>query len=64
MTMPTVAEYVADYEFRGENDYSPTDDERTMIEDAIHGFIAEQEAALTQGESRQSAPTPADGGGE
>jgi hypothetical protein len=47
MTKQTVAEYVADYEFRGETDYSPTLDERAMIEDAINGFICEQEQART-----------------
>lgn len=36
-----VADFVRDYEFRGEPDYSPSDNERALIEDAIHGFISE-----------------------
>lgn len=39
-----VAEYVRNYEFRGESDYTPTDDERALIEDAIQGFIADHVA--------------------
>jgi len=37
---PNVAEYVHDYEFRGDTDYRPTEAERILIEDAIHGYIA------------------------
>jgi hypothetical protein len=35
-------EYAMDYEFRAdEGDYVPTDGERSMIEDAINGFLGE-----------------------
>jgi len=38
----SVNSYAANYEFRGDNgDYTPTDGERAMIEDAIQGFIAD-----------------------
>lgn len=37
--MSGVNEYVAGYEFRGDADYTPTDGERTMIEDAIEGYL-------------------------
>ena len=42
----TVSEFVNEYEFRGDADYTPNDHEKTLIEDAIHGWIASQEEAL------------------
>lgn len=37
-------EYLADYEFRGDNgDYTPNEQERTLIEDALRGWLAEEE---------------------
>jgi hypothetical protein len=37
-----VADYVANYEFRGdEGDHAPSDGERALIEDAIQGFLAD-----------------------
>lgn len=37
-----VAAFVADYEFRGDDgDFTPNDWTKTIIEDAIHGFLAE-----------------------
>lgn len=36
-----VHEYVENYEFRGDGDYTPNEGECVLIEDAIHGFIAE-----------------------
>lgn len=38
-----VADYARDYEFRGDYDYKPNDNEQTLIEDAIHGFLHELE---------------------
>jgi hypothetical protein len=38
--MTTVHEYVHDYEYRGDQDHVPTEDERAMLEDAIEGYIA------------------------
>lgn len=37
---PTVHEYIADYEYRGDQDHVPTEDERAMLEDAIEGYLA------------------------
>jgi hypothetical protein len=38
----TPNQYAAEYEFRGDGgDYTPTDGERTMIEDAIHGYLGQ-----------------------
>ncbi|MGO4673010.1 hypothetical protein AB4Z40_08930 [Bosea sp. 2YAB26] len=34
-----VREYVEGYEFRGESDYTPNDREKTLIEDAIAGYL-------------------------
>lgn len=43
----SVAEYVREYEFRGDGgDYTPTEGERLLIEDALHGFLADHEAGL------------------
>jgi hypothetical protein len=39
-TMPSVNEYVADYEYRGDQDYVPSEGERAMIEDAIEGYFS------------------------
>lgn len=39
--MRTVHEYVQDYEWRGDQDHTPTDDEKALIEDAINGYLAE-----------------------
>lgn len=37
-----VADYVRDYEFRGDGgDYTPSEPERALLEDAINGFIAD-----------------------
>lgn len=50
-----VEDYVADYEFRdidGEaGDHVPTDDERVLITDALHGAIAEIEALAAANQS-------------
>lgn len=35
----SVHEYVGGYEFRGDQDYTPTDHERALIEDAINGYL-------------------------
>ncbi|GAC1042313.1 hypothetical protein [Rhizobium sp. No.120] len=41
-------EYAMEYEFRAdEGDYAPTDGERAMIEDAINGFLGENEISPT-----------------
>lgn len=40
-----VHDYVNDYEFRGEVDYTPTEGERAMIEDAIEGYLNDARAA-------------------
>jgi len=61
--------YIADYEFRGDTAYRPTDNERALIEDALHGWLAEEEdlaaarqiAALTQ---PNGAGARIEGGGE
>jgi len=38
----SVSEFLADYEFRGDGgDYTPTEGERLLIEDAIHGYISQ-----------------------
>lgn len=42
MTMTPHA-YAQEYEFRGDTDYTPNDGERTMIEDAIIGYLAAQD---------------------
>jgi len=34
-----VREYVEEYEFRGDGDYMPNDQEKTLIEDAILGAV-------------------------
>ena len=36
---PTINEFANYYEFRGDYDHTPTDGERTMIEDAITGYL-------------------------
>ncbi len=42
--MMTVHEYVETYEFRGDTDYTPNDHEKTLIEDAIAGYLAYEAA--------------------
>lgn len=37
--------YAQEYEFRGDTDYTPSDFERTMIEDAILGYLGEARIA-------------------
>lgn len=44
MTMTPHA-YAQEYEFRGDTDYTPSDFERTMIEDAILGYLGEARIA-------------------
>lgn len=34
-----VASYLDEYEFRGEADYTPNEDEYALLMDALHGFI-------------------------
>lgn len=34
-----VHEYVESYEFRGDQDYTPNDREKVLIEDAIAGYL-------------------------
>jgi hypothetical protein len=46
---PTVHEYVSDYEYRGDQDHVPTDDERAMLEDAIEGYLATCHSAKEAG---------------
>lgn len=37
----TVNDYAKEYEFRGDSgDYTPTEAERAMIEDAIEGYLS------------------------
>lgn len=36
----SIADYVDQYEFRGDYDYKPTLDEQAMILDALYGYIA------------------------
>lgn len=36
----TPHQFAQEYEFRGDTDYTPNDGERTMIEDAICGYLA------------------------
>jgi len=39
-----IAEYIEEYEFRGDGgDYSPSERERLLIADAIHGVLADDE---------------------
>ena len=51
---PTINEFANYYEFRGDYDHTPTDGERTMIEDAITGYLEDtglaQALATLQGE--------------
>ncbi|MGH6775924.1 MazG-like family protein [Brucella tritici] len=57
-----VHEYVQGYEFRADNGggYTPTDGERTMIEDAIQGFISD--AGKVEGDGwRPISSAPKDG---
>lgn len=51
-------EYAMEYEFRGDGDYTPTDAERTMIEDAICGYLGELSALRSQPEPGRDAPEP------
>lgn len=44
----SVNEYVDGYEFRGEQDYTPNDHEKTIIEDAICGYLAMLPASVDQ----------------
>lgn len=37
---PSVLDYVMEYEFRGDQDYTPNEHEQTIIEDAIEGYLA------------------------
>ncbi len=37
----SVNDYAASYEYRGDQDYVPTDGERAMIEDAIEGYLSD-----------------------
>ena len=53
MTMTPHA-YAQEYEFRGDTDYTPSDFERTMIEDAICGYLGEIE------DCRAALSAPAD----
>jgi hypothetical protein len=53
--VPSPHEYAMEYEFRGDGDYTPTDAERTMIEDAICGYLGEVSAL-------RSPPEPEDMG--
>lgn len=36
-----VRPFVENYEFRGDSDYTPNDDEKALLEDALHGFISD-----------------------
>ncbi len=57
----SIADFVNDYEFRGDPDYRPTENERVLIEDAISGYVALQ-AESSQGEGwRDIASAPKDG---
>jgi hypothetical protein len=38
-----IIDYVADYEFRGESDHMPNDDERALLMDAIQGLISDDD---------------------
>ncbi len=38
-----VAEYVAEYEFRGDGDYTPNEVEKSLIYDSISGLIEDEE---------------------
>ncbi|KAB2676750.1 hypothetical protein F9K85_09650 [Brucella tritici] len=52
----SVNSYAANYEFRGDNgDYTPTDVERVMIEDAIEGFLSNFLSALEPSAARELA---------
>jgi len=53
-----VSEYVEGYEMRGDGDYTPTESERLLIEDAIHGLLADDEFLLAL-ESARADSTPA-----
>lgn len=53
----SVEEYVAEYEFRGdEGSHTPNDDERALITDAIHGYLSEASYRLAP-----TAPVEASG---
>jgi len=43
---PDIHAYVEGYEWRGDGDYTPNEQERTLIEDAIHGYVGEVEQVL------------------
>ena len=52
----SVNSYAANYEFRGDSgDYTPTDGERVMIEDAIEGFLSNFLSALEPAAARELA---------
>lgn len=56
----TISAYADDYEMIGESDcaYTPTDDERHMLTDAIHGLLAESEfLALLRGAPGAAQPS-------
>ena len=37
-----VGEYVEEYEFRGDTDYAPNEQERMVMQDAIEGLMADE----------------------
>lgn len=37
---PSVNAYASEYEYRGDQDYVPSEGERAMIEDAIEGYLS------------------------
>ncbi|WP_293880512.1 hypothetical protein [Sphingomonas sp.] len=51
---PSVNEYASNYEYRGDQDYVPTEGECAMIEDAIEGYLSLCETALAASHSPNS----------
>lgn len=44
-SLQTIEEFVDSYEFRGESDHKPTEDEQALLLDALHGWEAERQSA-------------------
>jgi len=57
----TPHQFASEYEFRGDGaDHTPSDSERTMIEDAIEGYLAAQPASPLRGKWQPMSSAPKD----